>query len=62
MDLGAGVCTPKKPQCLLCPWQKHCQSKNRPDIENIPNRTKPAKRKAWQRISHLQPQRRCSYP
>ena len=28
MDLGAGVCTPKKPQCLLCPWQKHCQSKN----------------------------------
>ena len=44
MDLGAGVCTPKKPQCLLCPWQKHCQSKNRPDIENIPNRTKPAKK------------------
>ena len=44
MDLGAGVCTPKKPQCLLCPWQEHCQSKNLPDIENIPNRTKPAKK------------------
>lgn len=41
---AAGVCTPKKPQCLLCPWQEHCQSKNRPDIENIPNRTKPTKK------------------
>lgn len=24
MDLGATVCTPKKPACLLCPWQQHC--------------------------------------
>ena len=40
MDLGAIICTPKKPQCLLCPWQKYCQSKNKQDIEQIPNRTK----------------------
>ncbi len=26
MDLGATLCTPKNPACLLCPWQKHCQS------------------------------------
>lgn len=44
MDLGAGICTPKKPQCLLCPWQQFCQSKNLPDLEKIPNRTKPAKK------------------
>ncbi len=24
MDLGAMVCTPKNPHCLICPWQKHC--------------------------------------
>ncbi|MEQ0923535.1 A/G-specific adenine glycosylase [Acinetobacter schindleri] len=26
MDLGATVCTPKKPLCLYCPMQQHCQA------------------------------------
>ena len=26
MDLGATVCTPHNPSCLLCPWQGHCQA------------------------------------
>ena len=26
MDLGATVCTPKKPLCLYCPMQSHCQA------------------------------------
>ncbi|MBW4541817.1 MAG: A/G-specific adenine glycosylase [Myxacorys chilensis ATA2-1-KO14] len=28
MDLGATICTPKNPSCLLCPWQRHCQAYN----------------------------------
>jgi A/G-specific adenine glycosylase len=24
MDLGATICTPKNPACLLCPWQSYC--------------------------------------
>lgn len=28
MDLGATVCTPRNPACLICPWQKHCQAYN----------------------------------
>lgn len=28
MDLGATVCTPKQPDCLLCPWNQHCQAYN----------------------------------
>lgn len=24
MDLGATICTPKSPKCLLCPWEKDC--------------------------------------
>jgi A/G-specific adenine glycosylase len=28
MDLGATVCTPKQPACLICPWQIHCQAYN----------------------------------
>lgn len=26
MDLGATICTPKKPLCLYCPIQNHCQA------------------------------------
>lgn len=26
MDLGATVCTPKNPACLLCPWNQHCRA------------------------------------
>jgi A/G-specific adenine glycosylase len=28
MDLGATVCTPKNPACLVCPWQRHCRAYN----------------------------------
>ena len=26
MELGATVCTPSSPTCLLCPWNKECQA------------------------------------
>ncbi|HEY9645950.1 MAG TPA: A/G-specific adenine glycosylase [Chroococcidiopsis sp.] len=26
MDLGATVCLPKKPACLICPWTAYCQA------------------------------------
>lgn len=29
MDLGATVCTPKNPACLICPWRSHCEAYNR---------------------------------
>lgn len=44
MDLGATVCTPKRPQCLICPWQKFCRSKDCADLELIPQRQKMLKR------------------
>jgi A/G-specific adenine glycosylase len=27
MDLGATLCTPKAPACLLCPWREPCQAR-----------------------------------
>ena len=36
MDLGATVCLPKKPLCNVCPVSEFCQSKNAPDVEDIP--------------------------
>ena len=39
MDLGASVCTPRKPQCLVCPWQGACAGHARGLAENLPRRT-----------------------
>ncbi len=50
MDLGAMICTPKKPQCLLCPWQEFCLSKNCPDLEQIPQRGKLPKKNKQGRV------------
>ena len=38
MDLGATICTPKKPQCLLCPWRGDCAAFARGDPESFPRR------------------------
>jgi A/G-specific adenine glycosylase len=37
-DLGAGVCTPRKPACALCPWQKPCQARKLGLAEALPRK------------------------
>lgn len=44
MDLGAVICTPKAPQCLLCPWKGFCLSQGLKELEQLPNRSKTAKK------------------
>jgi A/G-specific adenine glycosylase len=36
MDLGATLCTPKNPACLICPWQMHCEAYNLNKQSEIP--------------------------
>lgn len=36
MDLGATVCTPKKPKCLTCPWQGACAGRIAGVAEALP--------------------------
>jgi A/G-specific adenine glycosylase len=36
MDLGATICTPKKPACALCPWMAACAARRRGDPETFP--------------------------
>src|SRR5712672_494691 len=36
MDLGATICTPKKPACALCPWMDNCAARRRGDPEAFP--------------------------
>jgi A/G-specific adenine glycosylase len=38
MDLGATICTPKKPACVLCPITADCVSRARGDQETFPRK------------------------
>jgi A/G-specific adenine glycosylase len=38
MDLGATICTPKKPACALCPWMNACAARARGDAETFPRK------------------------
>ena len=37
MELGALICTPRQPQCLLCPVQKFCEAARQQRTEELPN-------------------------
>jgi A/G-specific adenine glycosylase len=39
MDLGATICTPKKPACALCPWNSSCAANACGEAELFPRRT-----------------------
>jgi A/G-specific adenine glycosylase len=38
MDLGASICTPRKPACALCPLNDDCVSRARGDQETFPRK------------------------
>ena len=46
MDLGASLCLPRKPACLLCPLQDGCQAARAGNPEDYPVRTRKLKRSA----------------
>ena len=48
MDLGATICTPRAPQCLICPWLEDCQARAKGLTEVLPR--KAAKRAVPQRV------------
>ena len=49
MDLGATICTSRKPQCLICPVQGICQGFAQGEPEKYPIKTKKLKRS----VEHL---------
>ncbi len=44
MDLGATICTPRKPRCVLCPWRDDCAAFKAGDAEDYPHKTPKAER------------------
>ena len=46
MELGALVCTPTSPKCLLCPVREYCTAFNEGNPEELPVKTKKVKTKS----------------
>jgi A/G-specific adenine glycosylase len=44
MDLGATVCTPRKPACGICPWRAPCRARAQGIAETLPAKTPKAER------------------
>lgn len=44
MDIGASLCSPKTPQCLICPVAPSCEGARRGDPERYPVRSRTLKR------------------
>ncbi len=44
MDLGATICTPRKPRCVLCPWRGCCAAATSGLTEFIPAQTEKPER------------------
>jgi A/G-specific adenine glycosylase len=38
MDLGATICTPRKPACALCPWNESCEGRRQGIAETLPRK------------------------
>src|SRR5439155_10516292 len=38
MDLGATLCTPRRPRCVLCPWREECAAAAAGIAESLPAR------------------------
>ena len=43
MDLGATICTPKRPACALCPWMPPCRGRALGTQDTFPRKIKVAK-------------------
>ncbi|SDR60816.1 A/G-specific DNA-adenine glycosylase [Rhizobiales bacterium GAS113] len=38
MDLGATICRPRQPDCMLCPWREACAARAAADQESFPRK------------------------
>lgn len=51
MELGATLCTPHRPACLLCPWQKSCKAFAQNKVSQLPVKKPRRQSQIW----HWQP-------
>lgn len=47
MELGATVCTPQSPNCVLCPWNKNCIAFQKKKVQSLPLKKPRKKSEVW---------------
>lgn len=47
MELGATVCTPQSPACLLCPWTRSCVARKANQIHQLPLKKPRRAKEVW---------------
>ncbi|MBS7538745.1 A/G-specific adenine glycosylase [Ancylobacter lacus] len=53
MDLGATICTPRRPACALCPWQVPCRARAAGTAELYPRKVAKAARPTRRGVAFL---------
>lgn len=53
MDLGAGICTARSPDCPSCPWQDNCQAHAKGDPCEYPHQTPKAPKPTRYGVAYL---------
>ena len=51
MELGALICTPTSPSCLLCPVREHCHAFSEGTVQDLPVKTKNKKQRHVQIVA-----------
>lgn len=47
MELGATICTPHSPACLLCPWSQSCVARNENKVSKLPLKKPRKESEVW---------------
>lgn len=47
MELGATICTPQNPACLICPWASRCVARRENRMEELPRKRPRREREIW---------------
>ncbi|HBY63756.1 MAG TPA: A/G-specific adenine glycosylase, partial [Solibacterales bacterium] len=50
MELGATLCLPRAPQCLVCPVARHCQAREHGTQHELPVKSRPREKVTRHRV------------
>ncbi|MEZ4872911.1 MAG: A/G-specific adenine glycosylase [Bdellovibrionales bacterium] len=53
MELGATICIPVEPQCLLCPLQMACQARKCGTVDSLPIKKPKRQKELWSWEAHV---------
>ncbi len=53
MDLGATICTPRRPACGICPWRDPCKARERGIAAELPRKTPKSAKPVRRGVAYL---------